>query len=390
MGWNAFYSLGCRVDERVAEQSADALIASGMARLGYRYVLLDDCWMARHRGAGGALRSHPGRFPHGIPALAEYVHSRGLKLGLYLSAGTGTCQGFAGSHGHLARDVQRVVGWGIDYLKVDWCYTRQTASPRLIYGRLSRAVAASNRPVVFSVSNWGWATPWRWAPPISNLWRISGDLAWAGGRRTWSYLMTGVETDARLARYARPGAWNDPDILPVGAPGLRPTEMRSAISLFSMLAAPLLAGNDVRSMSATTRSILSNPEVVAIDQDPGGVQGRRVSASHGREVWVRPLANGDRAVVLFNSRSRQTTIGADLSRLDRRRASGYQLLDVWSGARHTVARTIWARIARHGVAMFRVAPVRASAPPPQPAPPQPTPNVVQQLVGGLVAALGGR
>ena len=352
MGWNAFYSLGCRVDERVARETADALVASGMAAAGYRYVLLDDCWMAHGRDPGGSLRANRDRFPDGIPALAAYVHARGLKLGLYLAAGTHTCEYYAGSMGHLDQDVQTIAGWGADYLKVDWCYVGMQ-SPRRIYAHISRVAVATGHPMVFSVSNWGQHAPWSWGRQVANLWRVSGDVGWA---HPWSAMLSAIDTDAGLAGFAGPGAWNDPDILPVGSPGLTAREMRSAFSLWSILAAPLVAGNDVRTMPARVRGTLTNSDVIAIDQDPEGRQGTRVASSRGREAWVRHLVGGGRAVLFFNRSGPERPIGLQLRRAGLAPKRRYRARELWTGRERVVRGFLSARVPAHGVALFRVTP----------------------------------
>ena len=354
MGWNAFYSLGCHVDEGVVRETADALRSTGMADAGYRYVILDDCWMSHSRDASGGLRPQRDRFPHGIAALADYVHARGLKLGVYLDAGTHTCAYYAGSGGHLTQDVRTVAGWGVDYLKVDWCFAG-AQSARRTYARISRTLRATGRPIVFSVSSWGHYTPWAWGRSVANLWRVSGDLDWdRPPAHPWQAMLTAVDIDAGLARYAGPGAWNDLDMLPVGAARLSTREMRSAFSLWSILASPLVAGNDVRTMPDATRDILTNAEVIAIDQDPAGVQGTRVAASGGREVWVRRLQGGDRAVLFFNRSGREKAIGLDLRRAGLARARRYRARELWTGRRRVVAGAIRSRVPSHGVALFRV------------------------------------
>ncbi|MGZ4202098.1 MAG: glycoside hydrolase family 27 protein [Thermoleophilaceae bacterium] len=353
MGWNAFYSLGCHVDERVVRETADALRATGMADAGYRYVILYDCWMAHGRGADGSLRAQRDRFPHGIVALADYVHERGLKLGVYLDAGTHTCAYYAGSGGHLTQDVRTVAGWGVDYLKVDWCFTGGQ-SARRTYAHISRTLKATGRAIVFSVSDWGHYTPWAWGRGVANLWRVSGDLDWdSPPAHPWQAMLTAVGIDAGLARYAGPGAWNDLDLLPVGAARLTTREMRSAFSLWSILASPLVAGNDLRTMSDAARDILTNAEVIAIDQDPAGLQGTRVAASRGREVWVRRLAGRQRAVLFFNRSGHEAAFRLDVRRLGLH-ARRYHVRDLWVHRTHTIVRWIRARVPSHGVALLRV------------------------------------
>lgn len=354
MGWNPWYSFRCRVDERLIRETADAMVSSGMAAAGYRYVNLDDCWMARRRDGNGRLQGDLARFPSGIRALADYVHSKGLRFGIYQSPGARTCAGYPGMRGHYLTDVRTFAAWRVDYLKIDWCRASAERHAPAIYANLRRVVRSSHRPMVMSISNWGRQQPWIWGPRVGHLWRITGDIS---PRRAWPLVLGVVDKNNRLRSYARPGAWNDPDILQVGNGHLTETEQRSIFSLWAVMAAPLLAGNDVRTMSDSTRAILANREVVSVDQDRLGVQGRRLLSSRGREVWSKPLVGGGRAVVLLNRRPGQALLSFDVRRLWKGRASRYRVRDLWEHRTGVTGGYLHVRVPRHGVAMFRVHPV---------------------------------
>ncbi len=349
MGWNPWYRFGCGVTEGLVRQTADAMVRSGMRAAGYRYVNLDDCWMARTRSRYGTLRADPKRFPHGIPALAAYVHRRGLKLGIYAAAGSMTCAHFPGSRGHLYHDAHTFAAWHIDYVKLDGCFTSPREKGPYAYGRMRAALRSTRRPIVFSVSAWGFNRPWLWAASRAHLWRTTRDI-----RPGWASAMRVADANQALASYAHPGAWNDPDIMQVGNPGLSPTEGRSVMGLWSIMAAPLLAGNDLRHMSWVTRSILTNPEVIAVDQDRAGVQGRRFQSAGGRELWIRRLANGDRAIVLLNRTAGRATLTADARAIGLRPAGTYFVRNLWSHRLTTTAGPIAVVLPAHGSAMLRV------------------------------------
>lgn len=294
MGWNGWNRFGCTVSEMLIEEMADALVSSGMRDAGYEYVIIDDCWQLQ-RGPDGVIVADPSLFPHGIQDVADYVHARGLKLGLYTSAGYYTCQGRPGSLGYEQRDVDTYAGWGVDYIKVDWCYS-EGLDPRLQYGVWHDALAEVERPMVFSVCDWGLDSPWTWGSETANLWRTTYDI-----EDRWERILEIADLQVDLAAYAGPGGWNDPDMLEVGNGGMTESEYRAHFSLWAIMAAPLIAGNDLRDMPATTHSILTNADVIAVDQDPAGIQGSRVHATGGLEVWCKPLAQaGARAVLLLN------------------------------------------------------------------------------------------
>lgn len=350
MGWSSWNHFDCRVDEQVVRQTADAMVQSGMRDAGYRYVNVDDCWMAGARDASGRLQADPERFPSGIPALARYVHQRGLRLGLYTDLGTRTCAGRPGLAGHEEQDVRTMTSWGIDYLKVDFCQVPPDVfrQPAPAYARVRDALRRSGRRVVLSICNWGVAAPWRWGAAVGHLWRTTGDI-----RDSWRSVMRIAGRNGRLARYAGPGGWNDPDMLQVGNGGMSSREDRAHFSLWAMMAAPLIAGNDVRLMSGPTRRTLLNREVIAVDQDRRGAQGRRVQRGR-HEVWVKRLRGGGRAVLLLNRGRRRARLRFDLRRLGVRPARSYRVRDLWARRWRRTGRVLRARVPSHGVALFRV------------------------------------
>jgi alpha-galactosidase len=296
MGWNSWNHFSERVDDRVVRDAADAMVSSGMAAAGYRYVNIDDTWEGGRDAEGNILPN--GKFPD-MRALADYVHSRGLKLGIYSSPGPLTCGGYEASYRHEEQDARTFAGWGIDYLKYDWCSAGRIypeADVRAIYQKMGEALARCGRPIVFSLCEYGMQAVWTWGPKVGgNLWRTTGDI-----QDNWSSMSEIGFNQGHLAPYAGPGHWNDPDMLEVGNGGMAVEEYRTHFSLWCMLAAPLMAGNDLGRMSDETRAILTNREVIAIDQDALGKEATRVFADGGVEVWTRLLADGGLAVGLFN------------------------------------------------------------------------------------------
>ncbi|WP_422448717.1 NPCBM/NEW2 domain-containing protein [Thermoanaerobacterium sp. DL9XJH110] len=488
MGWNSWNKFHCNINEELILQTADAMVESGMKDAGYIYVNIDDCWMAPARDANGDLQADPVRFPHGIKYIADYVHSKGLKLGIYSSNGTKTCQGLPASLGNEERDAAKFAEWGVDYLKYDWCYnglddsyyyapdldkiTIQVGDNRLSYeaespdntisGRATKSASSTcsggykvgyignndgevqfnkinvpesggykmtiyyingdekrplyvsvngaegmrydlpgggndwntvrtyevtvdlkagdntikfycpltsvdaakqqyirmrdalkktGRPIVFSICEWGSNKPWLWGAEVGHLWRTTGDIS-----DNWSSMVNILDRQVGLEVYAGPGHWNDPDMLEVGNGGMTDTEYRSHFSLWSILAAPLLAGNDIRNMSEATKEILLNKEVIAVDQDPLGKQGYKFRDDGDQEVWVRELANGDRAVVLFNRGETAAAISVNAEELGLSDAPVYVLRDLWKHTDFASSGTITATVEPHGVAMYRVHP----------------------------------
>jgi alpha-galactosidase len=293
MGWNSWNKFGCDVSERLIREITDVVVSSGLKNAGYQYVNIDDCWQVR-RESDGTIVADQQRFPNGIKALADYVHSKGLKLGIYTDAGRMTCQKRPGSFEHEVQDAKTYASWGVDYVKIDWCFA-EGLDPEARYAKFRDALLQSGRPIVFSICNWGVKAPWRWGPTTGNLWRTTGDISDTYDRMS----LIGFSQNG-LEKFAGPGHWNDPDMLEVGNGGMSRDEYRTHMALWALLAAPLLAGNDLRSMTDDTKALLTNPEVIAVDQDSEGVQGHRVWEEGLLEIWTKPLADGSQAVGLFN------------------------------------------------------------------------------------------
>jgi alpha-galactosidase len=303
MGWNSWNKYGCEINEQLIRRQADAMVASGMKAAGYRYIVIDDCWQASRDSAGNIV-ADPQRFPSGVGALADYIHSKGLEFGIYSDAGDRTCQKRPGSRGHEYQDAAQYAAWGVDYLKYDWCNT-ESLDARAAYGTMSDALRASGRAIVFSICEWGIHEPWLWAAAAGgNLWRTTPDISdgWVGKARhvDWFGVLDILDLQVGLESYAGPGHWNDPDMLEVGNGGMTVEQYRAHFSLWALLAAPLIAGNDLATMNPAIAQILTNRAVIAVDQDPLGVEGRRASKDGDAEIWVRPLAGGSQAVVLLN------------------------------------------------------------------------------------------
>src|SRR5438874_2550152 len=296
MGWNSWNKFASRVDDATVRSIADAMASNGMKAAGYRYINIDDTWEAG-RDAQGNIQTNK-KFPD-MKALADYVHSKGLKLGIYSSPGPNTCAGYEGSYAHEEQDAKTYAGWGIDYLKYDWCGVRNLYTDQemqAVYQKMGDALRASGRPIVYSLCQYGRNDVWKWGPDVGgNLWRTTGDI-----RDTWDSMTNIGFNQDQLAAFAAPGHWNDPDMLEIGNGGMTDTEYRTHMSLWSMLAAPLIAGNDLRDMTPAIHDILTNKEVIAIDQDPAGKQATRISKSGDQEIWIRPLSGGAQAVALFN------------------------------------------------------------------------------------------
>jgi alpha-galactosidase len=367
MGWNSWNRYGGSVTESVIEQTADAMVASGMKDVGYQYINIDDTWQAMSRDACGNISADSTRFPSGIKALADYVHQRGLKLGIYSDRGTSTCGGRPGSFGHEVQDAQAYASWGVDYLKYDNCYVPPGHDSNLgmqqDYTKMRDALRATGRPVVFSICAWYFQS---WMPSVGNLWRTTTDIkdSWsdnmlvlvdANGGTTSRYT-DGVYGPPGIGQYAGPGHWNDPDMLEIGNGGMTDVEYRSHFSLWAMMAAPLIAGNDLVNMSAATKSTLTNAEVIAVDQDPLGQQGHPLtSSSTTLEVWVKPLSGTQTyAVLLLNRTAAMADISVTWSSLGITSTSA-AVHDLWvpsdSGV---IANGYTAHVASHGVVMLKV------------------------------------
>jgi alpha-galactosidase len=358
MGWNSWNKFACDNNEQTVRATADAMVSSGMRDAGYQYVVIDDCWQTA-RDSNGFIIADAKKFPSGIKALADYIHSRGLKFGIYSDAGRLTCGGRPGSQGHEYQDAITSARWGVDYLKYDWCSTGDRNAQEA-YALMADALRQSGRDIVFSMCEWGTAKPWLWAKNTGNLWRTTGDIfdsfSVKDPKRDWAHtLLEIVDLNEPLWPFAGPGHWNDADMLEVGNGGMTPAEYRSHFSLWAMMASPLMAGNDIARMDESTRSILLNKEVIAIDQDPLGVQGRRVWKDGNREVWVKPLSGGARALLLFNRGDGPASIRATADQLGWPPGTRAKVRDLWA---HKDAGSwngaVEAVVEPHGVAMFRI------------------------------------
>jgi alpha-galactosidase len=358
MGWNSWNKFACDVNEQLIREMADAMVTSGMKDAGYVYLVIDDCWQI-DRDAQGNILPDPQRFPSGMKALADYVHSRGLKFGLYSDAGTLTCQKRPGSRGYEFQDARQYAAWGVDYLKYDWCSTGTQNAPAS-YSIMRDALLKAGRPIVFSICEWGTSKPWLWAKDVGNLWRTTGDIqdCW-DCKRDWGGMGVVHVLDLQdgLESYAGPGHWNDPDMLEVGNQGMTITEYRAHFSLWCILAAPLMAGNDLRNMTNEVKEILTNREVIAVDQDSLGMQGRRVKRYGDREVWAKQLADGGRAVVLFNRGPKSQEISVSWTEIGYPQHVAAQVRDLW--AHKDLGKLIGkvsAEVPSHGVVMVTVKP----------------------------------
>jgi len=363
MGWNSWNRFACNVSEDLIKSVADAMASNGMKDAGYQYVVIDDCWQVS-RDDGGNIVADSQRFPSGIKALADYVHSKGLKFGLYSDAGSKTCQGRPGSQGHEFQDALQYARWGADYLKYDWCNT-ETRNAQEAYSTMSRALLDTGHPIVFSMCEWGTAKPWLWGKGIGNLWRTTGDISdkwtskkkWADGTCCEYGMVDILDLQVGLESFAGPGHWNDPDMLEVGNGGMTIPEYRAHFSFWALLAAPLMAGNDIRSMSPEIKEILTNTEVIGINQDRLGREGRRVKKEGELEVWSKSLADGSRAVILFNRQASETEVKVTWEDIGYPAHLSARVRDLWAH-RDLGASTgsFSARVASHSVVMVKIAP----------------------------------
>ena len=361
MGWNSWNHFAGHVTDANVRSAADALVSSGMRDAGYVYVNIDDTWEGQ-RDAQGFIQTNS-KFPD-MKALADYVHSKGLKLGIYSSPGPKTCAGYEGSYGHEDQDAQTYAKWGVDYLKYDMCSygdimkkeshgNQQVAWTMMqnAYEKMHQALLKTNRPIVYSLCQYGVNAVWTWAPSVGgNLWRTTGDI-----NDSWTRMSMIGFSQAGLARYAGPGHWNDPDMLEVGNGRMKDNEYRLHMSLWAMLAAPLLAGNDLSKMTPETLNILLNKDVIAVDQDALGKQGDRVSAVGPYEVWMKPLANGEKAVALFNRGNSDYPMSFHLK--DAGFTQPVHARDLWTHKDvGMVNESYHALVPSHGVVMLRLKP----------------------------------
>ena len=358
MGWNSWNKFECNVSESLIKEMADALVSSGMRDAGYQYIVIDDCWQIG-RDAEGNIIPDPDRFPSGMKALADYIHSKGLKFGLYSCAGLKTCQERPGSRGYEFQDARQYAAWGVDYLKYDWCF-HTTQNAEASYSLMRDALLAAGRPIVFSICEWGSNKPWLWAKDVGNLWRTTADIQdcwdckrdWGG--MGWIYIL---DLQDGLESYAGPGHWNDPDMLEVGNEGLTLTESQAHFSLWCLLAAPLMAGNDLRTMSADIKNILTNPEVLAVNQDSLGRQGRKVRDEGDLEVWSKEMKDGSRAVVLFNRSKSDSPVSVTWTEIGYPVHLKAKVRDLWQKKDlGKFTGSYYAQVPSHGVVMVRITP----------------------------------
>lgn len=368
MGWNSWNTFGCNINETLIKQMADAIVGSGLRDLGYQYVVVDDCWFDPARDSAGNLRGDPSRFPSGMKALGDYLHAKGLKFGIYQVPVDKTCAqyfggypGATGSQGHEVQDARQFAAWGVDYLKYDWCSPGGTIDDQVrTFAKMRDALAATGRQIVYSInpnSIHAKTGPQRDWGDVANMWRTTEDITnrWDTGQ-TNGYPMgirNIVDVTVPLASYARPGAFNDPDMMEVGRGGMTDTEMRSHFALWAVMASPLIAGNDLRSMDPATTAILKNQNLIAVNQDPLALQARQISNDGTRRVLAKRLANGDVAVALFNQGGGTTTVGTTASAIGLQGGS-FTLRDAWTNAVSGSTGAISASVPPHGTVVYRV------------------------------------
>jgi alpha-galactosidase len=361
MGWNSWNCMACHgISEKVIMEMADAMVASGMKEAGYEYIVVDDCWQTG-RDKDGNIIADPEKFPSGMKALADYVHTQGLKFGLYSCAGTRTCQERPGSSGHEYQDARTYAAWGVDYLKYDWCNTG-TLDAVSSYTLMRDALYTAGRPVVFSLCEWGLSKPWLWAGEVGHLYRTTGDIrnnwdipdakegkVWGGG------VIVILDMQQGLDQYAGPGHWPDPDMLEVGNGILTHDESVSHFSLWAMLAAPLMAGNDLRKMDDETKAILTNREVIAINQDPLGIAAHKVIDEERFEVFEKKLTGEDWSYCFFNRDNKPLQISFDWKQLGLSKT--YSVRDLWQhNIIGTTGEALLAEIPAHGIIHVRLMP----------------------------------
>ena len=304
MGWNSWNTFQTNISEKLVMETADSMVSSGMKDAGFDYIVLDDGWMAIERNTNGDLVPDPKKFPHGMKVVADSVHAKGLKFGLYNCAGTKTCAGYPGTRGYEYQDARLYAAIGIDYLKFDWC-SADGLNAKEAYTTMSKALAVAGRPMIFSLCEWGSNKPWEWAAPVGQLWRTTGDISncfdCLKDHGTWTQLgaMQIVDKQKDLRKFAGPGHWNDPDMLEVGN-GLNTQENRAHFALWCMMSAPLISGNDLRKMPREVIDIFTNKDIIAIDQDKLGIQGFPYFTKDSMEVWIKPLENDALAICFLN------------------------------------------------------------------------------------------
>jgi alpha-galactosidase len=362
MGWNSWNTFATKIDEKLIKDMAEALIKSGMQEAGYKYIVIDDGWEAMARDGRGDLVPDPARFPSGMKALGDYLHEKGFKFGIHNCAGTKTCAGYPGGRGHEFQDARTYASWGVDYLKYDWC-EHGTANAEETYRTMGNALLEAGRPIVYSLCEWGNNKPWLWGENIGHLWRTTGDITDCYDCQEvysigWKFIL---EKQIGLEKYAGPDHWNDPDMLEVGNPGLSMAESRAHFSLWCILAAPLMVGNDVRKMTDEVRDIMTNKEAIAIDQDPLGKQGYQFMEQPGKEIWVKELSDGKWAVCIFNSGNDKLPQKVNWAHLPFLKGV-YDIRDVWQKKNiGTTDKEFACEIASHDAVLLVMTPAKKAA-----------------------------
>lgn len=372
MGWNSWNEYACNIDERLIRATADRMVENGMRDAGYAYVNIDDCWHGE-RDADGNIQADPIRFPAGIKALADYVHAKGMKLGIYSDAGSKTCGGRPGSQGHEYADARQYAKWGVDYLKYDWCSTGDGAAkrnPQEAYRTMRDAIRAAGRPMVFSICEWGDSKPWEWARDVGHLWRTTGDIinCWdcVVNHGAWfsSGFLSILDRQAAIRTASGPGHWNDPDMMEVGnMPSL--AQDRSHFTMWAMLSAPLIAGTNIETMKPGLAAILTDREVIAIDQDELGIPALPWVKGTEIEVWAKPLDGGGWAIAFLNRTGRAQAMTFDWKRFDlkddsfgkeaRLSSVNYAVRNVWAKrAAGDTAKALVVKLAPFETALFRL------------------------------------
>lgn len=368
MGWNSWNHFACEINEKIIRETADAMVSAGMKDAGYLYINIDDCWHG-DRDSLGFIHPDSSRFPSGMKALADYIHSKGLKFGIYSDAGWKTCGGKPGSRGYEYQDALQYAKWGVDYLKYDWCNT-DGLNPEGAYLTMRNALYSTGRPIVFSLCEWGNGKPWLWGKNIGHLWRTTGDITNCfdcvvdhGTWKSWG-IMYILDMQDGLRAYAGPGYWNDPDMMEVGN-GMSLNEDRAHFSMWSMLAAPLIAGNDIRKLSDETKNILTNKEVIAVDQDSLGIQGFKYSSGDSVEVWFKPLQNNEWAACFLNRSlkikqiafdwNKENVIDTVSGRKINSQSNLYKIRDLWTKKEMgTTEKILNAEVPGHDVLMIKL------------------------------------
>ena len=373
MGWNSWNKFACNVSEKLLKETADAMATNGLKDAGYEYIVIDDCWQIS-RDSMGFIVADPVRFPSGIKALADYIHSKGLKFGIYSCAGTKTCAGRPGGRGHEFQDAYMYAKWGVDYLKYDWC-SSDGQTQKESYKLMSQMLKEAGRPIVFSLCEWGSSKPWEWAGEVGHLWRTTGDIYDCfdcfkkQGGWTANGVMKILDMQKDMRQYAGPGHWNDPDMLEVGNGEMSESENRAHFSMWCMIAAPLIAGNDLRNMDPKTLAILTNPDVISVNQDALGIQGLKYASAEGLETWMKPLSNGDWAVCFLNRSEEVKNIDFDWSKnvvnddFSKRKLDAtvetFKIKDVWSKKDlGNTKKALKANVPSHDVLMMRLSLVK--------------------------------